>query len=328
MLKDSFLHLPVFLLLFVAAFSVLLFLSLLASWTMVYNPGFPLEAGWLENQIRSNAGNVLPASVFAAIFLLFFRMRRKPGIRVLAILLPLFAAFIVMLLGITVVYGPPGSPRPREYGTYISFIPKTIHQAENGLVYVDEIDGEREGAESVGLENVVRYSQSRFQHFADAALAVRGVEDGGSAVIVPSNTEEEPVTISPANPVYYPVFSPPAVIAAMADDVPALNNLLLEVRTSTPERFALYLLSVLLPAVGCICFMRITRWPLFGAFLTLAAYRGLFLLVRFLQSDIGVEVGNMMPEGILSEMFVPLAFLVLGVVLAAVSFAFPGERRG
>jgi hypothetical protein len=103
MLKDSSLHLPVFLIIFAATFIVLLALSLLVAWTGVYNPAFDLEAGWFANQIKVQAGGVLLAAVFVSLFLLFFRIRKRPGSRIISILLILGTSCIIMLVGITLI---------------------------------------------------------------------------------------------------------------------------------------------------------------------------------------------------------------------------------
>jgi len=319
MLKNSILHLPAFLIIFAAIFAVLVFLSLLAGWTGVYNPAFPQEPGWLGNQIRLHAGNVLLAAVFLSLFLLFFRIRKKPGNRFVTLVIALSAAFAVTLAAITAVYGPPGNPLPKKYGVLVPFIPKTVHQGDDGLVYVEEVEGMR-------LTNTVLYSGGEVRHIPDATVAVRSSED--AAVILPSGGGSDPVAVTPANPVYRPVFDTPGFISSLKADLVALNGYLLEKRSASPGDFSLSLLSVLLFAVGCVRFMVSSRWPLFGALVTLASFRGLLLLLRFYESDIGVEIRSMLPAGILPDMAFTLVVFVLGALLTAMVFAFPGKRNG
>ena len=85
MFKDSALHLPAFLFLLILVFTISVFFALLAAWTGVYNPVFPLEPGWLGTQLQAAAGPALLPSVFISLFLLFFRIRKRPGNRLLKI---------------------------------------------------------------------------------------------------------------------------------------------------------------------------------------------------------------------------------------------------
>jgi len=328
MLKDSFFHLPVFLALFVVAFIVCMFLALLVSWTGVYNPAFSLEPGWLGMEIRANGGRVLMASLFVSLFLLFFRVRKRPGNRLLSFILPLIASFIIMLVGITFVYGPPGSPLPREYDALVPFVPNTIHETENELLYIERVTGTRETGRGITISNAVRYHDGDLRLIRGASVAVRSSNGDKAAVIVPSDVPDRPVIVTPANPLYNPVFELPATNSALSRDITALNSYLLEKRAVSPGRFSLSLFSILLLAVSCMFFMRSGRWPLFSALMTLGAFRGILLLIRLFESEIGIEVKTLLPEGVFSDMFFAFVVLVIGLLITAMYFVFPGKRNG
>ncbi|MBN1685009.1 MAG: hypothetical protein JW852_00060 [Spirochaetales bacterium] len=328
MLKDSLLHLPALLLIFAVVFAVLLGLSILASWAVLFNPVFPLEPGWFGKQLSATAGEVLIASLFLALCVLFFRMRKRPGNRVLSFFFTLAVSFIILSAGVTVVYGPPGSPPPKEYGaSQPLFVPGTIHNTDGGLVYVHEVNGPSDLIGG-GLTNVVLYTDGNLRHVRHASVAIRNGDGPKSAVILPSGDTGDPVILRPANPVYQPIFEPPRFITSLVDDIASLEGLLLEKRTVAPADFSLTLFAILLTATGCVCFSRATRWPLFNAILTLAVFRGFFFMVRFLGSDIGIEIRSMIPIASVREMFFTLVFLAIGVLLTAVNFVFPGKKHG
>lgn len=326
MLKDSVLHIPVFLIVFAVTFTVLLAFSLLAAWTAVYNPAFELEAGWFTLQLKAQAGGVLLATMFFSLFILFFRVRKKPGSKILTLLLILAAAFLIMLVGATVIYGPPGSPLPRKYGTLHPFIPETVHEADGLLVYTGDVAGSRQGTEGLRLTNTVLYGAGEFRYYPESTVAVRSLE--GAAVIIPSDDSQEPISVTPANPVYNPTFNPPDAISSLWNDIAALNRYFLEKRASSPELYTVSLLSVMFFAVSCMRFLLASRWPLVGALLTLAAFRGVFLLIRFYDSEIGLEIRNMLPQGTVQEMAFTFMMLILGGLLTAMMFVFPGKQHG
>ena len=302
--------------------------SLLAAWTGLYNPAFPLQPGWLGKQLPATVGKVLPVSVLASLFGLFFRIRRKPGNRLLSFVLPLAASFIVLATGISMVYGPAGSPSPRDYGALNPFTPKTIHETEEGLVYVDAVSGTRDAGDGIRLDNLIRYADGELYYDRTAAVSVRSAGGVEAAVIVSSAASKQPVTVTPANPVYQPVFEPPGIIASLAVDVDTLNGYLHEKRTESAGGFAFIVFSILLTAMGCIYFLRLTRWPLFNALLTLVLFRGIFLILRFLESDIGGEVTGLISNNSIQGLLPSLSYLALGVVLAAINLIFPGRRNG
>jgi len=328
MLKDSFLHLPVFLILFIAVFAVTLFLSVLAAWTGVYNPVFPLEAGWGRHEIALNSGDALLGSIFIALYLLFLRIGRKPGNRFFSLLFPLAASYIVLLAGVTAVYGPPGSPAPREYETLVPFIPGTIHTTGTELIYVDEVSVASEAAGNTGLENVVRYGGGGLAYYRRAQALVRKTGEMRSTVVLPEDGSQSPVIVEPANPVYEPAFEAPGVLVSLVDDIRLVNRFLLEERSESPGTFTFTAFSILLAAAGCVCFIRVTRWPLFNALFTLAAFRGLLFVMRFLESDIGRDLQGMITNQTANEMFAAFVFLALGVLFTAIHFVFPGKQRG
>jgi hypothetical protein len=327
-LKDSFLHLPVFLLIFALVLTIIVCFSLLAAWTGLYNPAFPLQPGWLGKQLPAIIGKALPVSVLASLFGLFFRIRRKPGNRLLSFVLPIAASFIVLAAGISFVYGPAGSPPPKEYGSLNPFTPKTIHETKEGLIFTDAVSGARDAGDGIRLDNLIRYADGALHYDRAAAVAVRSAGDTQAAVIISSSASKQPVTVTPANPVYQRVFESPGIIASLAVDANTLNQFLHEKRTQSPEDFALAVFSILLLAMGCICFLRLTRWPLFNALLTLVFFRGIFLILRFFESDIGREVAGMISNKSIQELLPTLSFLALGVVLAAINLFFPGRKNG
>ena len=313
---------------FITALAVILCLSLLAGWTVLFNPVFPLEPGWWGSRLASIAGKAVIASVFLSLYLLFFRIWRKPGNRLFSFILPLIASFVILQAGVTIVYGPPGSPLPVEYSAPRPFIPGLIHQTDAGLLYLDEVDRTGELTAVDGLKNIVLYTQRDLRHLSRASLVARDTAALKSTVVLPAGDSGDPVIIHPANPVYQPIFEAPGFLVSLAQDIASLEGYLLERRKASPGSFSLALFSVLFAATGCLFFSRMSRWPLFNGILTLMVLRGFFFIVRFLQSDIGMEISNMISNRTIAEMLFTLVFLCFGVLLAAMNLAFPVKRHG
>lgn len=332
LLKDSFLHLPVFLLIFAVVLIITTCFSLLAGWSEIHNPAFPREPGWLGKQLQVTVGNVMPVSVIAALFVLFFRIQKKPraqrGNRLLSFILPLAAGFIVVIAVTSLIFGPAGSPLPKNYTVLYPFAPETIHQTDSGLIYTGGVDGTRESGDGIRLDNVIRYADGKLQYDRAAAVAVRSANGEKTVTIVSSTTSKQPVAVTPPNPLYSQVFEPPGIIASMATDVTALNGYLAGERTRSTGGSALAVFSLLLLVMGCIIFSRITRSIMFNMVVSIVVFRGVFLILRFLESDIGRELGEMMSIESIPIMLPTLTFLALGVVLTAINLIFPGKRNG
>jgi hypothetical protein len=315
---------------FVIVFSAVVGCVLLASWTSTYNPAVATttapavaqESSWLQRQLPSAAASSLTISVLAALFLLFGRMRRKPGNRLLSFILPLLISVVLIVAGTTLLHGPPGSVVKPGRGIIQPFLPKTIHSIKSGLVYVDAVSVPDTAEDGTRLKGVVLFSDGSFLYDPTAAVAVKSADAAGPAKLIPSSTSRSAVPIIPANPVYQPVFEPPAILKTMVTDVRMLNEYLLRLRARSPEEFVLAALAVSFFAMSCVSFVRLTRWPLFNALFILAVFRAIFLLLRFFNSDIGQEISALIPNQQLARLTPTLVYLLLGTLALAFGLLF------
>ncbi len=327
MLKDSFLHLPILLFIFVIVFCAIVGCVLLASWIATYNPAVPYEARWLPSHLPAAAAAALTVSVLVAVFLLFGRIQRKPGNPLLSFLLPLLLCLSIITAGTTLIHGPPGSVAKTGNRAVHPFVPGIIHSIESGMVYVDALSVPEAPADGIRLARVVRYSSGLLTYDRVAAATLKSADDESPAMLIPGSTSQSAVPILPANPVYQPAFEPPDSLATTIAEIRLLNTYLLDLRSRSPESFVLAAFSVSFFAMSCVTFLRLTGWPLLNALFTLSLFRGLFLLFRFFDSDIGMEVIGLVRNEQISRQLPSLVFLALGVLFIAFNLLFVRQPK-
>ena len=321
-LKDSLLHLPVFLLNFVLVATTVTGAVLLGSWAGLYNPSIPYESGWLIRNLPGASSSSLTVSVLISLYLLFGRIQRRPGRRLLSFVLPLVLCFALIAGGTAILSGPRQPANHPEGSIIYPFVPATIHSIESGLVYVGAVIPPDGPADGIRLERVVRYSEDGLLYDRTAAATGRSAGDETKALLIPSATSAPAVAIEPKNPVYSPIFEAPDVLQGMIGDVELLNRYLLDTRARSPEQFVLATFSISLLVVSCISFLKLTRWPLFNALFALFLIRGVFLIMRFLRSDIGIEMSTLIANGQINSQMPSFVYLVLGALLVAFNLLF------
>ena len=223
---------------------------------------------------------------------------------------------------------PPRRGLSRQTGSVINpFLPERIHAIGDTLVYVGTVTPAVGPTDGIRLEKVARYSREGLVYDRTAAATVRFIGDSTTSLLIPGTTSSSPVPIEPQNPVYQPIFAAPKVLQGMISDVDRLNRYLLENRARSPEGFALAVFSLSLLVMSCAGFLRLTRWPLFNALFVLFLLRGVFLIVRFLESDIGMEMRSLIGGERIGAQMPSFVFLILGAVFISHHLLF-GRRGG
>ncbi|MBT3275283.1 MAG: hypothetical protein HN368_19165 [Spirochaetales bacterium] len=302
---------------------------LLAGWAGAFNPAAPEEPGWLSRHIIPAIGSGLTASVLLSLFFLFRRIRRKPGIRLLMLILPVLTCFLLISAGFGLLYGQGGSSSRVTGRAVYPFIPGVIHSVKDGPIYIDSAtapDREKAGS-GIEVEGIVRLSAEGLVFESSATAIPAKTGDGSEAELIPASDPSSPIEIQPASPVYGPMFPAPGFLQGIVSDAGRLNRYLLETRERSTEEFLLAVFALSLAASGCITFSRLFRWPLFSALITIVMFRGIFLLLRFIESDIGQEMTALVTQGKIVAQIPTAVYLVFGVILIAIDLLFVKESK-
>jgi hypothetical protein len=278
-----------------------------------------LVAGRLLPTLRE----VLPASVLIALVLVLFPMYQRPGNRVFAFLLPLAAAFAVLVVGWQLLSAvkSPALPAPTP-GRYL--LPGRIQDAAGTVLYVESLDGAH-------LRGVVQFdrdsSSARLRYAPTAAVGLLGAR-----LVVRG---EDLALTAPAQPAYEPLVRHDQglgdrLLGGFLADFRRLNQELAERYRASRGGFYFSCFALLLSFFAAGLFFRISRWPLANVLLAFLVMRGFLYLFRLLREGLAGELGKLLPSPALLEYLPEVALLIVGVILLLVDLLFypSGLSRG
>lgn len=264
------------------------------------------------------ARQALPAGALAALLVVLLRIARKPGSRLLSLLLPPACAFAVLVLGYAVLEGlapaSPEAPAP----DYLE--PQVFTATTSGALYVESLASGRATGVVVLGEGSER--GPRLTYVPRAVLQVRAdtaaLRLGQSAVQWP------------ARPVYEPLFAAERPIRPFLRDMGVLSEQLSRQHAEQRGAFHLSCLGWVVALCGVAVLLRLTPWPLLNVCLTLLAARGLLALFVRLGSEGAAVFGRSLAgsAGGLPESLPAAGLLLLGAVLILVDLLFvPFDRE-
>jgi hypothetical protein len=275
-----------------------------------------LVAGSLLPTLRE----VLPAAVLIALVLVLFPMYRRPGNRFFSFLLPLAAAFAVLVVGwplLSAMKAPP-TPAPTP-GRYL--LPERIQDAAGSVLYVESLDGAR-------LRGVVQFDRDspsvrlRYAPTADVELPGPRLEVRGEGLTL----------TAPARPAYVPLLRHDQglgdrLLDGFLDDFQRLNRELAARYRASRGGFYFSCFALLLSFFAAGLFFRISRWPLANVLLAFLVMRGFLYLFRLLREGIARELGKLLANPALLEYLPEVVLLVVGVILLLVDLLFYPSGR-
>jgi hypothetical protein len=266
---------------------------------------------------------VLPAAVLIALVLVLFPMYRRPGNRFFAFLLPLAAAFAVLVVGWQLLspVKAPSAPAPTA-ARYL--LPGRIQDAAGTVLYVESLDGARLG----GVVQFDRDSSSVRLRYAPTAA----VELAGARLVVRG---EGLALTAAARPAYEPMLRHDQgrgdrLLAGFLADFQRLNRELAERYRASRGGFYFSCFALLLSFFAAGLFFRISRWPLANVLLAFLVMRGFLYLFRLLREGLAKELGKLLASPVLLEYLPEIILLAVGVILLLVDLLFypSGRSRG
>lgn len=314
-MKSSFILPVFFLLVFIAVFISVTGMVLVIEWVRSANPAFESRTGWFAGKLPETAFSCMVLSLLLSLIAVFAKMRKNPGVRALTICLVSATSFLIIIGGFTLMYGPGGGRRAALPG-FSPFAPRTIHNISDEALYIDGVvEGDQSG--SFDLHAVIRRTEAGLTYYPTGVVHT----DNGLPVYI-VDPQSPPVVVSPENPASSPLYELPPFLQAAVKDAKALNIYLHNLRSASSAEFLFAAFSLSLVAMGCGLFIRTAQWPLIGGFMTLAAFRGVFLLIRFFESDIGMEISGTIFNKDFSEQLPTFVLFVIGILLIAADLLF------
>lgn len=316
-MKNSRLLLLIYILIFSLILSLTCSLFLLQSWALEYNPEIHHEPGWLVRHVPIAFSQALPASAILSTFLIFIRVKRKPGNRILSFLLPFLTTFAVIVLGISVIgrFKPPTFTT--ESNPQHAFLSRSFHTVGSSLLYVEEV--------LYSQEYDTRLSQIVFSSINDEAtnLVFEYYQDsylkGNLELELPVNNI---IAMEQQSAINGWSLRAPAFFRYALEEIAILNNYLISKYGKSLERLIFAALALAFCSMSCSIFSRISQWPLFNLLISLAMLRFIFFIFRLIDSDIFDELIQILPDEQIISDLPTILLAVLGAVFAICDFLF------
>jgi energy-coupling factor transporter transmembrane protein EcfT len=316
----------VFLLAFILLFLLALSLSLLAAWGSLLPAEWALRGQALAPalaRVPQLAQDILPVSVLAALLVLLMRVARKPGSRLLSLLVPPACAFVLLVFGYQALGNlasawPRGEGQAKAAGSPAGFLaPGMFTRAGSEVVYVESLEAGR----ATGI--VVLGGEGRSGRLSYAARGELQVRPDTVALRLGNAVVEWP-----ARPVYAPLFAGDPVIRPFLADLGTLTQELSRQYAGLKSGFYLSCLGLTVALCGTAVLLRLTRWPLLNACLALLGARGILALFVLLRQDGATQLGKALGGGRILQTLPAAGLLLLGVLLLLVDLLFVPFHRG
>jgi len=308
--RDTLLHPVVLLLIFVVVFAAITAVVVLWTWSTTYNPEFERPSGWLSDVLPAALARCFVVSLLISLFLIFGRLKHRPGYIIVSFLLLLILGTLGLFLGFQITDDTVGGLTPAR--SVKPFISRTFHPTDRGRVYIEKVVN---GGASI--EGLAIHSESGIRFSQNAAVSVSSGIEGNVVTIVPRESTLPSIQVVPANPIYSPAFTMPKFLKSWIDEINLLNEYLAGAMRGSSSRLLLAGFSLVIFVLGGRFFFRLSRWPLFNVLLTLALFRGVFFTIRFLNSEIGREIISLLPYTDLAPDLASIFYLLVGVLFLA-----------
>ena len=303
-MKDSLIH-P---LLYILIFLLLLFLAgsiqILSLWGASFNPSLPHGRGWVIHTLPTVYRNVLPVAVIGALFLLHFRLKKKPGVHIVSFALLLICSTGLFVAGASLSEmlcrktecGPSPDVRGEER---LEFTSDSIHRTGSESIYVFRVD--------------------------DSSDILEGVAEllpEGEPPHLTWYKNREPFSLSVSNPLFSPSFDPPPFLTTIQKETSMVNQYIYRLQDASPTSYIFALCSICFFSLSSGMILRISKWKVFNALCLLFVFRAVFLLFRVLQSDIADELISILPDRQIESSMPTISFLILGLLFLTIDVLF------
>jgi hypothetical protein len=325
-------RLPIFFLfVFILLFILFFGLSVLAYWGIVHSEGREAALQAVVTGLPELLVRVLPAAVFAALFILMAHIAAKPGSRFLSLLIPLAGAFVLLAVGYQILQqlepadrqtagvSRPGvvEPSPRRF-----LVPDVFNSAESKVIYIEQI-GERTVSPVVLVEG--GDADRKLLYFPQSFVLVG--EDSVVLRMGIAGMDRYTLEMDP-QPVYGAMFDEGPALERLFSNVDFLNRELLRMfRSSLPE-FYFAVLALVIAFYGSGMFLRLSRWHLLNIILALLVLRGLLALFCFLGEGVVFDPGKDMSNPQALKFLPEVVLFVVGGLLVLIDLLFVPFKRG
>ena len=321
-MKDSLLLPVIFLLIFLVVFLLIAGLGTLKNWGECFSEGSITLVEAIFHNLPARLLQILPVSILISLVALFIRILIKPGSRFLSLLLPLGTAFAVLVFGYYFlnevnVMNVTSPPEKKAVKAERFLLPGKFIDLGGYTVYAESFqDGE--AANFILIEDgksSTENEQKKFNFYSRVKISA-------DAQGITLNTSEKKKLKINARPAYSFIFQEEPLLSSFFRDIGLLNVELDRQYHNSRTGFLILSFSLVFFCMASSVFMRISRWPLFNFMIGLLILRGIFLLFRFLKTEIIQELKKVLADSPLIDYLPAMIFLFPGLVLLLIDLVF------
>lgn len=314
--KDTILFPIVYIVVFAAA------LSVLCVFNIIYTAGAQasllpaLSQDLIIGLIPHAVATMFVFALFLTNFFLLVRLQRKPGLRFASFFLIMTCSLLIFLLGydfINTNYAKGDLPHSGKVSESQDIVaPQKLIAFQESTLYFEASDGSR-------LENIVIINNNPTA--PDIAFYKTGLlsVSGNLVVLNASNPASAQFTLS-AQPPLSSLFTAEGVIALLISHYEKLGATLNDLYNSKRAEFYLFSLAILFLMLTAGFFMRLTRWPLFNAFLYIFVLLLVFMFNNFAVYTMIPELEKFMGKNFLLNILPSVILLILAVTFFLLDF--------
>lgn len=311
-----------------------------------------VSPAWFASLLPAAVLQCLPGVMVTAIFLIFFRLHRRPGSKPLTLLLlgvTSAAVFFGVWTGMHALSQEGGGEAGK---TTVTMSAGYIHVYDDGIVYVETVgDTELHGLVMRGVEPSAVFSAFTSGRVIRDSMRIRAA---GSVVAAPSEaetggieSESNPIPASagesagesglirrdtmparPENPFFDPLLSMPGTFEALVQDAMVLYSRIMDSYLTRRTIFWVTLFSLVVYSVGSLCLFEMTRWPLFNLMISFLSFRCMFWLYGLAGSEYGIELAEALGGDGMGALLAPGLLLLCGVVFVCLDIVLFSRRTG
>ena len=314
--KDTILFPIVYCLVFVSA------LSVLCVFNIIYTAGAgasllpALSQDLIIGLIPHAVATMFVFSIFLTNFFLLIRLQRKPGLRFVSFVFILACSILIFLIGYNLIstdYAPGELPYSGEVSKLQDLVaPQKIIPFQGSTLFFEAADGSR-------LENVVLINNKPTA--PDIAFYKSGVLSISGNSVVLNTAEPNPTQVKlTAQPPLSSIFTAQGVVGLLISHYDKLRATLNDLYNSNRAEFHLFSLSILILMLTAGFFIRLSRWPLFNAFLYIFVLLLIFVFNNFVVYTMIPELEKFLGKNFLLDIMPSVIILILAATFFLLDF--------
>ena len=280
------------------------------------------ETNVFTGRLLYSTKEVLPAACFLSLVILFLRIVKKPGSRLLTYIMLLLTAVLVLIfgqIGLNQFTGPGQLSAEHPY----NIKQNKLNPLQEGLLYVNEIEDNNLTA-IVFIRSIDSTEEDRLDFFTYGKTRIEENR------LIMDTAGGRPLTFPEAaamNPVFGSVFTSSTVLESVLDDYAVLLRDLQILLEESILEFFILCFALVFDLLSSNLIMRVTKWPLLNFLIVLLFMRGFLFLYSIIRQGFPIETGEMSPEGLFGRLLPSLGFMVLGILFFLANVIFVPFNR-